>query len=120
MIDNTTPMFIQIKEKIKDDIMAGVYQVDELIISTTQIAKFFSVNPATAVKSVSFLQDEGIVYKKKGIGMCVSQEAKNLIIKERTTQFYNQVIITAVEEAKKLGITKGQLIQIIKEINDYD
>ena len=120
MIDNTTPMFIQIKEQIKDDIMAGVYEVDDLIISTTQIAKFFSVNPATAVKSVSFLQDEGIVYKKKGIGMCVTAEAKNLIVQERTTQFYDHVISTMVNEAKKLGIDKGHLIEIIKEIKDYD
>ncbi len=120
MNDNTTPMFIQIKEKIKDDIMAGIYTVDELIISTTQIAKLFSVNPATAVKSVSYLQEEGIVYKKKGIGMCVAKEAKDRIVQERTKQFYEEIVRSVVDEAKKLNISKNELVQIIKEINDYD
>lgn len=72
IINDATPIFIQIKERIKDDIMSGVYEVDELIISTTQISKLYSVNPATAVKSVGLLQDEGIVYKKRGIGIGVT------------------------------------------------
>lgn len=118
--ENATPIFIQIKEKIKDDIMAGVYLEDELIISTTQIAKLYSVNPATAVKSVSMLQDEGIVYKKRGIGMCVTSEAKNAIVRERTEEFYGRVITGTIREAKKLNIGKEKLIQIIREAKDYD
>lgn len=118
--DSTAPIFIQIKEKLKDDILTGVYEVDELIISTNQIAKLYSVNPATAVKSVSMLQDEGIVYKKRGIGMCVEAHAKEKILKERTEQFFNQVITQTIQEAKKIGITKEQLIQVIMEDKNYD
>lgn len=118
--DNAGPIFIQIKEKLKDDILSGVYEVDELIISTNQIAKLFSVNPATAVKSVSMLQDEGIVYKKRGIGMCVEAHAKEKILKERTEQFFDQVITQTIQEAKKIGITKQQLIHVIMEDKDYD
>lgn len=118
--DNSTPIFIQIKERIKDDIMAGVYVEDELIISTTQIAKLYTVNPATAVKSVSLLQDEGIVYKKRGIGMCVTAEAKDAIVRERTDDFFGRVITGMIQEAKKLNINKEKLIQIIQEVKDYD
>ena len=120
MIESGLPIFIQIKETIKDDIMAGVYETIELIISTTQISKLYSVNPATAVKSVSILNDEGIVYKKRGIGMCVAAGAKENIIKERTKQFYEQTVAVAVSEAKKLNINKEKLIQIISEVKDYD
>lgn len=118
--DGSTPIFIQIKEKIKDDIMLGVYSPHELIISTTQIAKLFSVNPATAVKSVSLLQDEGIVYKKLGIGMCVSEYARDKIIMQRKQEFYDYAVNNLVEQAKKLNIDKKNLIKIIKEIKDYD
>lgn len=118
--DSSTPIFIQIKEKIKDDIMLGVYSPHELIISTTQIAKLFSVNPATAVKSVSLLQDEGIVYKKLGIGMCVSEYARDKIIMQRKQEFYDNAVNNLVEQAKKLNIDKKNLIKIIKEIKDYD
>ena len=120
LADSTAPIFIQIKEKIKDDIMCGIYEVDELIISTTQIAKLYEVNPATAVKSVSLLQDEGLVYKKRGIGMCVANGAKEKISEERTQQFYNGWIGAMINEAKKLSINKETLIKIISEVKDYD
>ena len=121
MIDESaSPIFLQIKEKIKDDIMAGAYMPDELIISTTQIAKLYAVNPATAVKSVSILQDEGIVYKKRGIGMCVAAGAREAIIKERTAAFYDTVLKNAIREARKLNIGRDELIQIIREAKDYD
>lgn len=118
--ENGMPIFIQIKESIKDDIMGGVYEVDELIISTTQISKLYSVNPATAVKSVSLLVDEGIVYKKRGIGMCVADGAKEKITAERTAQFYEQTVSATISEAKKLHINKENLIKIISEVKDYD
>lgn len=118
--DNTVPIFIQIKEKLKDDILTGVYEVDELIISTNQIAKIYSVNPATAVKSVSMLQDEGIVYKKRGIGMCVAAHAKEKIMEERKEQFYQRVITHTIQEAKKIGLSKDQLLKVIEEVKDYD
>ncbi len=118
--ENALPIFIQIKERIKDDILAGVYEAGELIISTTQIAKLFSVNPTTAVRSVSLLQEEGIVYKKRGIGMCVTEQAKEKILKERTGQFYDRVIANTISEAKKIGITKAELIKLIMEDKSYD
>ena len=118
--ENSTPIFIQIKERIKDDIMSGIYETDELIISTTQIAKLYGVNPATAVKSVSMLADEGIVYKKRGIGMCVAAGAKEAVAAERTEQFYNRVLKDAITEAKKLHIGKKELLKIISEEKDYD
>ncbi len=120
-VNNTAaPIFIQIKENIKDDIMCGVYSANELIISTTQIAKLYSVNPATAMKSVSLLQDEGIVYKKRGIGMCVAEGAKDMIIAERTKRFYENSVSEIITEAKKLNIKKQDLLKIISEVRDYD
>ena len=78
-MDSDRPIFIQIMEMIEDDIIADVYKADDIIISTTQISKLYSVNPTTAVKSISNLTDEKILYKKRGIGMCVTKEAKSKI-----------------------------------------
>ena len=71
-MNDSQPIYIQIMEIIENDIITGVYQTDGLIISTTQISKLYSVNPTTAVKAVSKLTDAGILYKKRGIGMCVA------------------------------------------------
>lgn len=118
--DDSMPIFVKIKEKIKDDIMDGTYAADELIISTTQIAKLFNVNPATAVKSVSMLQNEGIVYKKRGIGICVAAGAKEKICLERKAYFEENALPQFVETAKKLGNDKNKLIAILSEVKDYD
>ncbi len=80
--------FVQIVEMIEDDILSGRYGVDDMIISTTQISKLLSVNPTTSVKAVSILNDRGILYKKRGVGMAVTQEAKEIILRERRETFF--------------------------------
>ena len=105
---------MQIMETIERDILTGVYQTDDLIISTTQISKVYSVNPTTAVKAVSKLTDAGILYKKRGIGMCVAQGAWDLIALRRKDVFLNQTIGELLAEAKTLGISEDELISIIK------
>jgi len=95
--------------------MTGVYKTDDLIISTTQISKVYSVNPTTAVKAVSKLTDAGILYKKRGIGMCVAAGAREKISERRRDVFLNQTINTLLTEAKTLGITLDELISVIKD-----
>jgi DNA-binding transcriptional regulator YhcF (GntR family) len=101
-------------EIIENNIVTGVYAVDDLIISTTQISKLYSVNPTTAVKAVSRLTDNGILYKKPGIGMCVAEGAKKKIMVRRKNAFLNQTIDLVISEAKTLGISVNELISIIK------
>lgn len=113
-MNESQPVFIQIMEIIESDIITGVYQADDLIISTTQISKVYSVNPTTAVKAISKLTDAGILYKKRGIGMCVAEGAREIITKRRRGLFLNQTIDSLLTEAKTLGITENELIGIIK------
>jgi len=101
-------------EIIESDIITGVYKTDDLIISTTQIAKVYSVNPTTAVKAISKLTDAGILYKKRGIGMCVAEGAREKITERRRDVFLNRTIEDALNEAKTLGISVDELIEEIK------
>ena len=101
-------------EMIESDIITGVYQPDDLIISTTQISKVYSVNPTTAVKAISKLTDAGILYKKRGIGMCVAEGAREKIAKRRKDIFLNQTIDALLAEAKTLGIPLEELIDVIR------
>jgi DNA-binding transcriptional regulator YhcF (GntR family) len=110
-------------EMIESDIITGAYQTDDLIISTTQISKVYSVNPTTAVKAVSKLTDAGILYKKRGIGMCVAMGAREKITERRRSVFLNETIGALLAEAKTLGISTEELIGVIKnrkgaKIND--
>ena len=102
-------------EMIESDIITGAYNTDDIIISTTQISKVYLVNPTTAVKAISKLTDDGILYKKRGIGMCVAQGAREKITIRRKETFMNQTIGVLLSEAKTLGISLNELIAIIKE-----
>ena len=115
-MNDTQPVFIQIMELIESDIITGVYKTDDLIISTTQISKLYSVNPTTAVKAISKLTDMGILYKKRGIGMCVAEGAREKITARRKDIFLNQTVDSMLKEAKTLGISMDELINVIKDI----
>jgi len=109
------PVFQQIMEIIESDIITGVYQTDDLIISTTQISKVYSVNPTTAVKAISKLTDAGILYKKRGIGMCVAEGAREKITARRKDVFLNQTLGSILSEAKTLGIPLEELISELRK-----
>lgn len=108
------PVFLQIIEMIEDDILAGVYLPGNMIISTTQISKLLGVNPTTAVKAVSILTDKGIVTKKRGLGMAVTENARQIITKERKQLFFTTAIPEFISYAEKIGISKQDLVTIIE------
>ena len=122
-MNESQPVFLKIIETIESDIITGVYQTDDLIISTTQISRVYSVNPTTAVKAVSKMTDAGILYKKRGIGMCVADGARERITERRRDVFLNHTIDVMIAESKTLGISIDELISVIKRkegANKYD
>jgi len=120
-MNESQPIFMQIMEIIETDILRGVYHADDLIISTTQISKLYSVNPATAVKAVSKLADEGILHKRRGIGMCVTPDALNIIRNRRKDTFIDQTLRSVLAEAETLGISMDELISMLRsERTDND
>jgi DNA-binding transcriptional regulator YhcF (GntR family) len=112
-------MFVQIIEMIEDDILSGVYGTDDLIISTPQISKLLSVNPTTAQRAIGVLVGRGIIYKKRGVVMAVAKEARDMILTERKIAFFESAVLAFVAEAKKIGISDAELLEIVKEkLND--
>jgi len=113
-LNDSQPIFQQIIEMIESDIITGIYKTDDLIISTTQISKVYSVNPTTAVRAIGKMADAGILYKKRGIGMCVADGAREKITARRRDVFINQTISALVAESETLGISTDELIEAIK------
>ena len=102
---------------IENDILRDILLEEEKVPSTNDLAKIYTINPATAAKGVNILVDSGVLYKKRGIGMFVSAGAKKLIMKRRKAEFYENYVKAIVEEAKNLGMTKEDLIKMIDEAN---
>ena len=107
-------IYIQIKEMIENDILRDILLEEERVPSTNELAKLYSINPATAAKGINLLAAEGILQKKRGIGMFVAQGAREKITAKRKKNFYDDYIKSLLAEAGRLGITKRELIEMIE------
>ncbi len=118
--DDGRPIFQQIAEKIEDDIIEGRLPEENQVPSTNQFAAFYQINPATAAKGVNLLVDQEILYKKRGIGMFVASGAKAALVEKRKQQFFDQYIVSMLREAAKLGISPGQVTEMIQKAEAAD
>ena len=118
MIDEGKPIFVQIAEQIEDDIIDGVYPAETQVPSTNEFAAFYRINPATAGKGVNLLVDQGILYKKRGIGMFVSDGARERLVAKRRDAFSDEYLRPLIAEAAKLGIGAEQLTRMIRTAAD--
>ena len=113
LIDDTRPIFVQIAERIENDIIAGELPEESQVPSTNQFASFYQINPATAAKGVNLLVDQGILYKRRGLGMYVTPGARAQLLEKRRDEFYERYVVTMLQEADKLGITTDQLTAML-------
>ncbi|RBQ19360.1 GntR family transcriptional regulator [Spongiactinospora rosea] len=113
MFDDRSPIYRQIADKIKTDVLNGALAGDEQVMSTNQYAAFYRINPATAAKAFQQLVDEGVLYKKRGIGMFVSPAARDLLREQRRKRFFIDVVDPMVAEAHAIGIPVAEIIERI-------
>ncbi len=111
-------IYLQISEMIENDILREIILEEERVPSTNELAKNYSINPATAAKGINILVEEGILYKKRGIGMFVTTGAKEKIMERRREDFYDSYIKRLLTEAASLGINKQDLIKMIEKDQD--
>ncbi len=116
VINENIPIFARIAEGIKDHILSGDIKEDEQLASTTQISKEYDINIATVNKGINVLVSEGIVYKKRGIGMFVAQGAVDKLIEERRKSFKERYVLATLEEAKRLRYTAEELQQMVADV----
>lgn len=103
-------IYLQIRQMIETDILRGILLEEERVPSTNELAKLYTINPATAAKGINILVDEGILYKKRGIGMFVATGACEKIRNRRKQEFYECRLTELLFEARSLGISKEELI----------
>ncbi len=112
--DDERPIFIQIAEWIEDAILSGAFPEETQIPSITEFSVNYRINPATALKGINILVEEGIIYKKRGIGMFVAAGAVEKLKEKRKEQFYDNFIRKLVDEAKRLEISKDEVINMLE------
>ncbi len=113
--DDKQPIFQQVADLIEDDILKGTFRVDEQILSVAQFSQLFQINPATVVKGIALLVNEGILYKKRGLGMFVATDAKLTIQAKRKERFHKELLSNLLNEADKLGLKTEEIIDMIRQ-----
>lgn len=111
--DDERPIFVQISEGIEDAILSGAFPEESQIPSTTELSVTYKINPATALKGINLLVDNGILYKKRGIGMFVAGGAKKMLYGKRKSEFYTSFLIPMMTEAERLGISREDIITML-------
>ena len=107
-------IYLQIAQMLEDDILRGVYQEEEQVPSTNELARVLCINPATAGKGVNLLVDEGILYKRRGIGMFVAPGAAQQVKNKRRAAFYEAYVRPLAREAAGLGLTARDLAEMVE------
>ena len=114
-LDDGTPLFVQIAGQLADDIVDGQLAAGDRVPSTNELAAFYRINPATAAKGINMLVDDGVLEKRRGIGMFVAAGAREDLLAERRKQFAEQYVSPMVAEASRLGIDSDTLVSLVKE-----
>ena len=112
--DGTRPIFLQLAEMLEEGIISGAYPEEGQIPSITEFSATLKINPATALKGINLLVDEGLVYKKRGVGMFVATGARDALLQKRRASFYTERVRPVAREASSLGLTLPELTGLVE------
>ena len=113
-LNDQSLIYLQIARMLEDDILRGVYREEEQVPSTNELARGYNINPATAAKGINLLVADGILYKRRGIGMFVSKGAEEAVKQKRRDAFYDGYVKPLVKEGTSLRLTGQELLDMIR------
>jgi GntR family transcriptional regulator len=113
-LDDGAPLFVQIAERLAEEIADGGLAEGERVPSTNELAAFHKINPATAAKGINVLAAEGLLEKRRGVGMFVAAGARRRLLEERRARFAERYVAPLVVEAGRLGIGANDLVELVR------
>lgn len=113
MFEGREPIYHQIAEAIRGEILSGALEEEDQVMSTTQYATTYRINPATAAKAFAQLVDEEVLYKRRGVGMFVAPGAADRLRSQRRTAFFTERLDPVLREAQLLGLSTEDLTDYV-------
>lgn len=108
---------------IEEDIVEGILPEGDKAPSTNQLVAYYKINPQTVLKGVNELVDNGILFKKRGVGMFVAEGAREKLRTLRKRTFQEEYVWSMLQEAKRLGISEQEIRSMMDDLkgrNDHD
>jgi GntR family transcriptional regulator len=119
-LNEDTPLFAQVAGRLAEEIADGGLAEGERVPSSNEMASYYRINPATAAKGISMLADEGLLEKRRGIGMFVAAGARQQLLEQRRKQFTERHIEPMIAEASRLGIDRDELVELIRKSSSLE
>lgn len=110
-------IYLTVARSLENDILSGSVREGDMAPSTNALAERFGINPATVAKGVALLSGEGYLRKRRGVGLFVSEGAREAILERRKREFRENGLPGLLDEARRLGISKNDLVAMIMASN---
>ena len=110
-------IYLQIAERLCDEILQGKYTEEERMPSVREYAALMEVTVNTALRSFDYLQSQDIIYNKRGLGYFVTQGARNNILESRRKAFLNEEVYEFIHQLHTLNIPIGRIVEIYNDID---
>jgi GntR family transcriptional regulator len=117
-LDEGGPLFAQVAERLAGEIADGGLAEGARVPSMNELAAFYRINPATAAKGINVLADDGLLEKRRGIGMFVVTGARQRLLVRKRAEFTGRYVEPLLTEATRLGIGSEELIALIRETSN--
>lgn len=114
-LNDSKPVFIQIKQWIEDHILNEEWTEDFQIPSIREMSGKFRVNTNTIVRTYEKLETDGSVYSVRGVGYFVSHDSRAKILENRKKEFYQEVLPVFLHQVNVLKINKEEIIKLLQD-----
>lgn len=114
------PIYMQMAERLADDILQGVYPTDGKVPGVREYAALLGVNVNTAVKAYETLALQGVIYNRRGLGYFVSPDACDIIKQQRRQEFMQEFLPDLFKRMKQLGVSLEMLEEAYQKEKDAD
>lgn len=111
---NKQPIYMQIADYFCENILKKEWKENEKIPSVREIAVLVEVNPNTAIRAYTFLQDQGIIYNKRGIGYYVAEDGYQKALEMRKTEFIHKDLPYLFKTMNLISLKLDDLVQLYK------
>ncbi|MFQ3230800.1 GntR family transcriptional regulator [Reinekea sp.] len=113
--DSTSAIYLQVADLMSEKILAGEWLPLERVPSVREVASLVKVNPNTVMRSFAHLQDNAIIFNKRGVGYFVSQDGVEKIIHHKKSEFIDLKLPKVFREADVLSITPEELARFYEQ-----
>jgi GntR family transcriptional regulator len=112
------PIYRQLRDRVVEMILEGVLGDGDALPSVRNVAAEYRLNPLTVLKGYQELVDEGLVEKKRGRGMFVTDGARRQLLKDERRRFVEKEWPKVLETIERLGLDAAELLSAAVESAD--